>query len=290
MSTPALAADDRLFDPAHWRTEFPELSLESEGGAFPAVDGPGRDALAAARERMRSEGYLQARDERLAEWAPRLAAAVGRMKARGLPPPFVFLFDEAWAAFHQLHGQLADILGPRYQILPDFWAWHIDPGPSGAGWTPHRDRGYRALGVGRAPLALTVWIPLTAATPANSCMYILPADRDPTYGTPQDGRYDVDLASVRALPAEPGDYLIWNQAVLHWGSKSSRLAEAPRISMALEFQRGDVSPFNAPLLPALVRPSFEARLKLVAKQILQYRHMYPLTPEMERLAQAIQGR
>jgi hypothetical protein len=290
MQTASLAADDRLFDPAWWRAEFPELSLEPEAGVFAAPNGPGREPLAQARERMRTEGYLQARDERLAEWAPRLAAAVARMQSRGLPPPFVFLFDEAWAAFHRLHGQLADILGPRYQILPDFWAWHIEPSPSGAGWTPHRDRGYRSLGVGRAPLSLTVWIPLTAATPANSCMYILPADRDPTYGTPQDGRYDVDLASVRALPAEPGDYLIWNQAVLHWGSRASRLAETPRMSMALEFQRGDVSPLNAPLMAALARPAFEDRLKLVAKQILQYRHMYPLTPEMESLAQAIQAR
>ena len=100
----------------------------------------------------------------------------------------------------------------------------------------------------------------------------------------------VSGASVRALPVEPGDYLIWNQAVLHWGSRSSRLAQGPRISMALEFQRGDVAPFNGPLLPPLTRPGFEARLKLVAKQILQYRHMYPLTPAMQGLAEAIQAR
>ena len=290
MQTPALAADERLFDPGYWRTAFPELSLTEAGGSFPAPNGPDRERLALSRERMRTEGYFQAADARLAKWAPRLAAAVIRMTQQGVPPPFLFLFDETWAAFHQLHGQLADTLGPHYQILPDFWVWHIDPGPAGAGWTAHRDRGYRSLGVGGAPLSLTVWIPLTAATPDNSCMYILPADRDPTYGTPQDGRYEVDLASVRALPAQPGDYLYWNQAVLHWGSRASRLAREPRISMALEFQRGDAAPFNGPLSPPLARPSFEDRLKLVAKQILQYRHMYPLSPEIETLAQAIQAR
>jgi hypothetical protein len=66
--------------------------------------------------------------------------------------------------------------------------------------------------------------------------------------TPNEREWRFDVASIRALPGTPGDFC-WNQAVLHWGSKSSRFAPHPRLSMALEFQRGDVTPFNKPLVP-----------------------------------------
>ena len=64
-------------------------------------------------------------------------------------------------------------------------------------------------------------------------------------------------------------------------------AEQPRISMALEFQKAAAAPFNTPLLGTLPVLSFENRLKLTAKQIIQYKHMYPLPPEMQTLAQRV---
>jgi len=92
---------------------------------------------------------------------------------------------------------------------------------------------------------------------------------------------------VRALPARPGDFLCWNQAVLHWGGEASRFASGPRISVALEFQSGDRAPFNQPLIPPFANLPFETRLKLVAKQILQYKHMYPLAARFEALAKRL---
>jgi hypothetical protein len=60
-----------------------------------------------------------------------------------------------------------------------------------------------------------------------------------------------------------------------------------RVSMAFEFQRSDVAPFNEPLLePAQIQP-FESRLKLIAKQVLQYKHMYGITPLVERLVRQL---
>jgi ectoine hydroxylase-related dioxygenase (phytanoyl-CoA dioxygenase family) len=135
-----------------------------------------------------------------------------------------------------------------------------------------------------SPKSLTTWIPLTAATPLNSCMYIVPASQDPTYGTAEESEHKFDLPSIRALPAVPGDFFIWNQAILHWGSKTSPLAPETRVSIAFEFQRADVPPFNAPLLEPLGVLTFEARLRLIAKQILQYQHMYALDPEVEKFA------
>ena len=139
-----------------------------------------------------------------------------------------------------------------------------------------------------APLSLTMWIPLSEANPLNGCMYIIPADRDPCYNTaeehtpPRAEPYD-----IRALPAKPGEFLCWNQAVMHWGAHSSKRAPKARMSMALEFQRGDIPAFNNPLLDPNTEIPFARRLKLVAKQILQYKHMYALSPEMQKMAQKI---
>jgi ectoine hydroxylase-related dioxygenase (phytanoyl-CoA dioxygenase family) len=137
------------------------------------------------------------------------------------------------------------------------------------------------------PKSLTVWIPLTNATPLNGCMYIIPANRDKTYNTSDENEWKFDYPDVRALPGQAGNVFVWNQAVLHWGSRTSRFAEEPRISVAFEFQRADVPPFNQPLLNPKHLPSFEARLKLIAKQLLQYKHMYPLSPAMEQFSQNV---
>jgi hypothetical protein len=94
----------------------------------------------------------------------------------------------------------------------------------------------------------------------------------------------VAAAAARALPASPGDYLCWNQAVFHWGSGGSEFSDQPRMSMALEFQRGDIAPFNEPLLPQSPFPDFSMRLPLVAKQILQYQHMYGFSQNLRDLA------
>ena len=120
-------------------------------------------------------------------------------------------------------------------------------------------------------------------------MYIVPATQDPTYNTPQDKEWKFDHAAIRALPAEAGDVFMWNQAVLHWGGQTSRFAEHSRMSIALEFQRGDHAPFNTPLLGTLPAPDFDARLKLVCKQILQYAHMYPLTADLAAVARRLIG-
>ena len=57
--------------------------------------------------------------------------------------------------------------------------------------------------------------------------------------------------------------------------------------MAFEFQRKDKPPFNTPLLDPRVIPPFRQRLGLIGKQVLQYDHMYPLTPENAALAKQL---
>ena len=239
----------------------------------------------ALRQVMRIEGYFQLPPPRWDLPVEEMAALVASLDAQGIPLPFAFMFDEFWLLFMKLNRLIAAQLGAEFSMLPDFWVWLIDPKREGAGWTPHRDKGHYALREDGSPKSVTVWIPLTEANTLNGCMYLVPADRDPTYGTPNDREWKFAYPDVRALPAAAGSIFMWNQAVLHWGSHGNARETRPRISAAFEFQANDVPPFNNPLMPPDRVPGFEFRLKLVAKQILQYQHMYALAPEVREIAE-----
>jgi hypothetical protein len=267
-----------------WRAFAPKFHIEDQSFlktfSLANVSPQQHQALAAL---IREEGYLQG----CIDWGLDLGGMAERVRALseiGLSPVFAFIYDEFWIPFFKLHGVYSGLLGGKYYVLPDFWVWNIDPKKGEEGWRPHRDRGKTSLLPDRGPKSLTTWIPLSTATPLNGCMYIVPANCDPTYGSEDEGTWKFEYPSIRALPANPGDFFLWNQAVLHWGSRTSPRAAESRVSMAFEFQRADVVPFNKPLIEPLMILAFEVRLRLVAKQILQYRHMYKLQPDIERMA------
>lgn len=237
---------------------------------------------------MQRDGYFGDYDEALRDLVASVGQAVFKCLEIGLPPVFCWVYDPAWQCFQRLAPVIEHTLGGKALVLPDFWAWHVDPSKSESGWRPHRDRNFGSLAPDGAPLSLTCWIPLSDANPMNGCMYIVPAHADPHYNSPQAGMHIAAQGFLaRALPAAPGEYLIWNQAVLHWGGASSEFASAPRMSIALEFQRAGVPAFNTPLLELSTAPSFEKRLKLIAKQILQYKHMYGFSSQLTGLATAL---
>lgn len=264
-----------------WAALMPALHIENDALLHTAALPFGGEYCARLRDDLRTEGYCQANENNWAIACDKLAKAVRDLVGAGLSPVFAFLYDEFWLSFRQIDPLLRELIGP-YAMLPDFWVWNVDPAQGQAGWTPHRDKGHVTLRADGTPNSVTVWIPLTDATPLNSCMYIVPANRDPTYGTAQEGLWRFELPDIRALPAKPGDVLVWNQAVLHWGSRSAPDGGASRVSMAVEFQRVDVPPMNPPLIKPLAPLPFAARLSLIAKQTLQYRHMYAMAPEMEQ--------
>ena len=278
-----------LGDPGFWRGFAPGLRVEDPRSveALAAIT-PSAADMAAIRALMLEEGYFQASGIAWPMDVELMANTVRALDAAGLPPVFAFLYDEFWLPFYLLQPIYAGLLG-EYAMLPDFWVWNVDPARGDAGWRPHRDKGQQALFPDGSPKSLTTWMPLSRATPLNGCMYIVPATQDPTYNTANDREWKFEHAGIRALPAEAGDVFMWNQAVLHWGSRTSPRGGASRVSMAFEFQRADVPPFNAPLLPPMGFHSFGFRLRLVAKQILQYRHMYKVDPAIERVALQVVG-
>jgi len=287
LRAPTLAeAESQTF----WRSLCPDHAVMAAGAA-PASRLPSPAALL---ETLRREGYVNvpaALDPAAVDSARSLVEA---LRARGVPLPFAFVYDGLWGLFASLAPFLAAVLGDGYRALPSFWVWHLAPDDEARGWSPHRDR-LRPTVDGDGRLAsLTVWLPLTDATPLNGCIYALPAHRDPCFARRvwdgPDGAIVPAPQDIRALPAPAGSLLAWNQNLLHWGGRASRLAEAARVSASCEFQRADRTPYEAPWLDPAAPPDLSLRLGLIGKQLLQYRHMHPLDADATALAEALRDR
>ncbi|MGI9125600.1 MAG: phytanoyl-CoA dioxygenase family protein [Mycobacterium sp.] len=283
FSLSATDAERREF----WECLCPGMTIEGTSVAPPAAVGD----LDRIFSTLRREGYIQVPDAFPMERVTPIRSAVTKLFECGIPLPFAFVYDELWQAFQSVSAFLSAVLGPDYRALPDFWVWHVSPNEASTGWGPHRDRVQPTLDPDNAPHTLTVWLPFTDATPLNGCMYVLPAHLDDRF---VERRWDgegnnvvYNPQNIRALPATAGSLLAWNQSVLHWGGRGSRLGKIPRISAAFEFQRGDRPAFNNPLLDPARLPSFGERLGLIGKQALQYRHMYPLSDELADIATAL---
>lgn len=270
-----------------WHELCPHMSIEGSATSAPAAVGDTGLLLSD----LKREGYIQVPGAFTEECTAPIRDAVSTLSQRGIPLPFAFVYDELWRAFDGLSSFLSTVLGEDYRALPDFWVWYVQPNENASGWGPHRDRVQPTLDPDNSPHTLTVWIPFTDATPLNGCMYVLPAHHDPRFVERRwDGEGNTVVQNpqdIRALPATAGSLLAWNQAVLHWGSRGSRLGTAPRISAAFEFQRGDRAPFNSPLLDPGRMPTFAERLGLIGKQVLQYRHMYPLSDDVAAVATSL---
>ncbi|OBF98130.1 phytanoyl-CoA dioxygenase family protein [Mycolicibacter sinensis] len=285
MTGPLTAYDAQRRD--FWTALCPQLSIDGDAAAAAADIGETDPMLAT----LKREGYIRVPDALGESVVAPIRDAVSTLSRLGIPLPFAFVYDQLWLAFQGLSGFLTAVLGEGYRALPDFWVWHVNPDDDATGWGPHRDRVMSTLDADNSPHTLTVWLPFSDATPLNGCMYFLPAHLDDRFrqrrwdGTDNNVVYNPQ--DIRAVPATAGSLMAWNQAILHWGGRGSRLGEAPRISAAFEFQRADRPAFNAPLLDPGRLPAFGERLGLIGKQVLQYRHMYPLGDDVAAMATSL---
>ncbi|MBX3190010.1 MAG: phytanoyl-CoA dioxygenase family protein [Labilithrix sp.] len=223
------------------------------------VPSPGSPDL----DRLANEGWLALAGALDPGEQRQLGLCIDALDDAGLPPLFVYAFDATWRIGARLAAALSRATGAPYVLVPDAWAFRVPPGPEHGGWAPHR--GTYELSVDRrAPDVLNVWIAVTDATIDNSCMFVVPLDRDPAY--PGDlGSHLAARDGGVALPAPAGTALVWNANVLHWGGPSTRLARAPRVSITFTLARGTDRG-----VVDVARLDHRARLDLVADQIQAY--------------------
>jgi len=270
-----------------WRTLCPDLSIETKTEVRRAELGDVKELFS----RLRHEGYINVPGVLEPRTVEPLRDCIARLHEQQIPLAFAFVYDQFWQVFQSVARFMETALGDHYRALPDFWVWHVPATDQARGWSPHRDRIQPTLDADNSPHTLTVWLPFTDATPLNGCIYMLPAHLDERFEQRrwdgEDNNHVKEPQNIRALPATAGSLLAWNQAVLHWGGRASRLAAAPRASAAFEFQRGDRPAFNQPLLDPKRTPPFRERLGLIGKQVIQYQHMYPLAPDVQQIAEQL---
>lgn len=197
----------------------------------------------------------------------RLADAIARLTAAGLPAVFVYCFDEPWAIGEHLAASVSAHLGCRYAVAEDVWAWHIAPG-AGAGWPVHRGVATPLL-ARNAPELLNIWLALSDVEIDRACMHFVPLDEDPSYPA---ALVDLDVPStaVQAVPLVAGDALAWNANVLHWGGACAPTARGPRVSCSFSLVREDaVAALGIPLATRATT-DLVARLEAMARQLLTY--------------------
>lgn len=284
-------------DSGYWLGLFPECSIGTD--AEPAIvwDAPVEATEAQvdyAVDNYRKQGWLSLPGALSTTRLEKMRCCVEAIRRAGWPPVFSYVYDDFWTLGRSraLQKLLTHLLSPEYVTLPRMWTHFVYPAEGNAGWQPHIDDGGEER-------IISLWMPLSEATLANGCMYVVRRN-EATEGisskfgegaTFSNRQVDILLQSVRALPASPGDVLCWDEHVIHWGSMAEpEEGNQPRISIALEFSTPDIpinaaTPFVIPNEGPL--PAFRARLESISQAILNYRRFEILIERFVPLAEKI---
>lgn len=203
-----------------------------------------------------------------------LLAIVLNVVRAGHRPAYALVYDEFYEFFGNVGKYLTQIFRSDVLMVPDEFDVHFVPASErAAGSKPHRDsiRAADYLDEAGVPELLNIWVPLTDASLSNSCIYVLPANHDPAFYQAIAGNAihwridDTTMQAVRALPAKAGTMLFWAPSLLHWGSRSSEKAAAPRVSVACYFQSAKARKFHPTAMPMAGKLPFRDRIALIDK-------------------------
>ena len=227
-------------------------------------------AIEGLKDRIISEGYFQLPPQELFLPLDKMAEVITRLHKENIPITFAFIYDEFWVLYLRYHKLLCGILGNEYTRRPLFLAWRIDPTNNDAGFSPHRDYPVDEFSDNGLPADLSFWIPLTDSTPLNGCIYIVPANLDPTYNTKDRDLWKFEIQDIQCVPCNAGGAIAWNFSTIHWGGRSNPRAKHPRISVAFEFQTNKPNLIPSQISDPLSIPIFETRIKYCSRQTIDF--------------------
>ncbi len=255
----AIAAQSAAF----WRRLAPELTISNTPARATAVWNP--ESIDAARLKLINDGYTKfdatVRADRLAA----IARAMHRINSAGLPAAFIGVYDEVWSLVAEMKPALDLFLEKGAALIPNFWAGHPAQTP---GLSAQRRRPGKGVFSDGTPGNVTVWMPVTPATPTNGCIYVVPAGQDRNYGRATPAPASAALPGILALPAKPGDVLIWTGETYHWQGRVSRdNADGPLLSLRWEFQSRALPPLDGIVVDEFPNVPFETRLAILARQM-----------------------
>lgn len=264
-----------LTDRHFWKRTAPFLTIEGHEQAAKPIP---FDSVSLERisDIFWREGYFHLPPMFTDDGLAPIRRGIESLVVDGIHPAFIYIYDEPWRLFQRLSSLISHFLGENFGLLPHLWAWYVAERPDRAGWPPHTDcEGQTRFAEGGMEMlmSLSLWVPLTDATPENGCMYVLPRPFEMEYIPPILDPNQIRLQDIRALPAPRGSVLGWPQDLFHWSGRSSHLATEPRISLSFEFQNRAFDPMTEGLLDLNQVPSFEERLDLIIRQFDKYTHM-----------------
>lgn len=281
-------------DPEYWRHFCPALSV-GQSSSRDVCEETALDSaeIAELTEKLRAEGYFRTRAMLPSPLIHKMRACVEQLRARSWPLVFSFVFDEFWAILRtaSLERLVSAFLDQGYLQTAAIWTYYVSPRKGSTGWAPHVD--------GSGEQRLSVWLPLTDATLDNGCMYVIPRNLVPEslaedyreWGSIEKSELSRLLQGSRALPAEAGCVLGWDQNLIHWGSVSSG-STIPRISIAAEFIAARAKPHRSelPLLDTMSLPTFEQRLYSIGRSMSDYNRFEPLMNRFAEVAQRLMAK
>jgi hypothetical protein len=266
---------ERLATVEYWKALNPDMEI-SDYPFHAASDSGGvaqADEVARCVQQMREEGHFRLGSVLPKERMARMAKVIVNLVEAGYPPAFAYVYDDFWQVFRDLSPVLTPMYGEDYRVVINLWAWHVPPSDAYHGFKPHRDLiGKNTLNLDGTPMFGTVWIPLTDVTTQHACMYVLPTNQDSnvpgkmeSFSIPKE-----NVQAIRALPAPAGSIMGWNTYALHWGSKSSKWAEGPRISIATYIKRAEERGLNSVSIRANQHINLERRLAVIGENLAHY--------------------
>ncbi|OEU15343.1 hypothetical protein FRACYDRAFT_240027 [Fragilariopsis cylindrus CCMP1102] len=277
-----LANPRRRIDPVTWKEICPGLSLTSAVHKKDVQNGkievtPNTQIKVKRRqEKLTHDGYALVDDSLDVKL---IREGIEALYHRKLPATFILMFDETWKLALESKRILEKSSHKKNIFNYDLLAWYIPPGS--AGFSPHRDRqpddASTTFHSDNQPKFITQWIALSDATPANSCLYVIPKPYDPGYTTGDITEESTTTTTsindnplyralstkesfqhIRCLPRKAGQSILFTHRIIHWGSQSDDVEQSgdnsdddtsstisPRIAISFVCSDPD---FESPLL------------------------------------------